>query len=242
MNSNTIIKSSKYTFDCLVWSSFCDGEKFICKHPKIVYAAYYDEKLVGFLVLKKSYYQANEPIAIFIELIQLEVHPNHRRRGIGTELVERMFEDYPNNNFYLECGGNEDVYSFYAKMGFFYFFKDEESGTCHFIKLIDPLDKVMQQFYKQQCFYPEENLDYIGCVWSTSKARFINHERNRQEEIDAIKVNSRQIYSVREQTLELQKLAIKDNPYNISLIKDLAPEIRELENVKDLYLNGDSKL
>jgi GNAT superfamily N-acetyltransferase len=169
-----ILKLSSYTFDCPTWSAFTRAKTFLCAKPQAIYATFKDREVQGFLTVKKSYYQGDGSIAPFMEIVQLEVHPDYRRKGIGSKLMQRLFADCAGYNFYLECGGDQSLHTFYAKLGFCYFFKNEGIGVLHFMKLIDPLDQVMHCFHQQEVFYPEDNTDYAGCVWSAQEKRFIN--------------------------------------------------------------------
>jgi hypothetical protein len=172
-------------------------------------------------------------MAPFIELVQLEVHPEYRRRGIGTRLVQALFKDCPQNNFYLECGIDQTLYTFYAKLGFSYFFKNMGNVGYHFIKLINPLDHVMQYFHEMDVFYPEDNTDYAGCIWSDQEKRFINTRRTEEEEIAVVEKEPWQIYSVRKQTLQLQRIVVENDPSYVTLIDNPLPEIRKMVLMKN---------
>jgi GNAT superfamily N-acetyltransferase len=177
-------------------------------------------------VLTTSYYQIDDR---FIEIGQLEVHPNYRRQGIATELFKTMLKDCPDKNLYLECGGDEYTYQFYARLGFCYFFKDVADEIYHFIRPVDAIEKIMQCFKEQNIFHPTDNITYAGCIWSPTERRFINTHRLDHEELVAVNENPWEIYSVRKQTLQLQWAAVMVDPHSIMLITNPLPEIYELE-------------
>ncbi len=225
--------NSAYELEYPSWSSFRRG--FVAIVHDRVYSAHIRGLLVGYLAMgNRSYHQAandTNKVRNFAEVSLLEVHPDHRRRGTATILMEMACRDYIDQNLMLECVWDDSLFSFYTGLGFCALSKNEGMETLIFMKLVDDgeNDPPTVLFGLQQANTLEvdaENTMYAGCVWSTAKKRFIRPERSHEEEIRDVKNDGWEIFSVNEQTPELQRLAISNAPCAMQYITSPTPEAR----------------
>lgn len=89
------------------------------KHPNSIRVAEAGGKIVGFAIG----YQTKTPMGTMWGNIELmAVHPNHRRIGIGTKLVETLLEEFEKADVkqaYLFCPATaKDAKELYEKLGF----------------------------------------------------------------------------------------------------------------------------
>lgn len=84
-------------------------KKILCKSQHVVLAIE-NEKLVGFINAI-----SDETLSAYIPL--LEVLPNYKGQGIGTELVERMKSELK-NYYMIDISCDDDVVAFYEKLSF----------------------------------------------------------------------------------------------------------------------------
>ncbi len=185
-------------------------------------------KLLGYLIVSEASYYEFDTIPVFMVIDRLEVHPDYRRMGIATTLMNRMFQDYQEKNFLVKPYNESAVLAFYAQMGFCLLYDDGGSGGFCLTKLAKGFDlrSIVLEFNDHPYFEPAFDTDFSGCVWSLEEMRFVNYDRTIQEEIEAVKKDPIQIRSVKCQTLELQRLAVTEDPWIILYILKPLPEIR----------------
>jgi len=238
-----IIKSDTISsFKYPPWSGFEHGT-FGGSKLKPIYYAMDEGKLMGYLIVSEAYYQF-DTIPVFMEIDRLEVHPDYRRRGIATTLMNRLFQDYQENNFWLEPYDEPAILAFYAQMGFCLLFEDRGTESIYLTKLAEKpgndLRTIVEEFNDHPAFEPSFDTDFAGCVWSSKEMRFVNYDRTTyQEEIEAVKKDPWQIRSVKHQTLELQRLAITGEPWTLQYIPKPAPEIRTQVIIADFSIAED---
>ncbi len=235
-----IFKSDTYPFKPPSWGEISGGGAWPRVFRKIYYAMDGD-RLLGFLIILDGYYRY-DGIPSFINITQLEVNPDYRRRGIGTLLMNQMFRDHPDNNFHLQAFYDSKVLAFYTQMGFRLFYIDVGSDIPFLIKSApgNTIDEVIAK-YEIEDAYPEDDTTYAGCIWSSEEQRFINDSRTYKEEIEAVKKDPWQIASVKRQTLELQILAVIGEVCVIRYILNPEHEIRILAITTD-YMEAECLL
>ena len=81
------------------------------------YVALIDDKIVGFIIAIKEYY--NEGAGFVIE--ELAIDSNYQKQGIGKKLMEKMESKAKNAKakyIYLTTSKNAPAFKFYKKMGY----------------------------------------------------------------------------------------------------------------------------
>lgn len=89
------------------------------EHPNSVWVAEVDEKVVGFVI---GYPTKTRVGAFWGDVELVAVHPKHRRRGIGTKLVEKILGEFKKAHVeeaYLYCPTRaKAARKLYEKLGF----------------------------------------------------------------------------------------------------------------------------
>lgn len=103
-----------------------------------------------------------------ITIHSVEVHPEYQRKGIGTQLVNRLFQLYPDFDFHILVTFNDKAQSFWKKHGFvmLYGFEMYCSSTPYLIRTKKNLSSLYQgddPIIKQ----------YLGATWSSLERSFI---------------------------------------------------------------------
>ena len=93
------------------------------QHSLCIMSAYVEEKLAGIIRVVGDGYS-------IVYMQDLIVHPDYQKKGIGTALINAIFEKYQ-NVYQIVLLSDEDNVGFYEKTGFK---KVSDMGCCTFIK------------------------------------------------------------------------------------------------------------
>lgn len=93
------------------------------QHSLCIMSAYVEEKLAGIIRVVGDGYS-------IVYIRDLIVHPDYQKKGIGTALINAIFEKYQ-NVYQIVLLSDEDNVGFYEKTGFK---KVSDMGCCTFIK------------------------------------------------------------------------------------------------------------
>lgn len=93
------------------------------QHSLCIMSAYVEEKLAGIIRVVGDGYS-------IVYIRDLIVHPDYQKKGIGTALINAIFEKYQ-NVYQIVLLSDEDNVGFYKKTGFK---KVSDMGCCTFIK------------------------------------------------------------------------------------------------------------
>jgi GNAT superfamily N-acetyltransferase len=194
------------------------GEKFL--------SATLEGRLIGYASFVEGNRGINELKFDVITLEHIEVHHDFRRRGIARDIINRIINDYPSSTIILKSSSriplgildavsDDDVYAFYASLGFVLFYKNYGNEVCTLARPAPKVDLQMM-FYcyseTDRCEIEVEIDDMLGCRWDQQERRWINMDRSYDQEIAGVQSNPWEIRTVVKQTPELQRLALQGEP------------------------------
>lgn len=81
------------------------------------YLLYYDNDLVGAI----KFYVCDT----CVKVMQLQIHPQHQKKGIGKQAFEHLFLRYPHHNFELSVLKFNPAKTLYLRLGFEQYDEDE---------------------------------------------------------------------------------------------------------------------
>ena len=192
------------------WSSL-NGRANTTKKVTPSFSVYDNDILVGYCIIYRGPYFFDEYKTIMVTINSLEVHPDYQRRGIATQLMNKVVDENPDVHIVLETTAN--ALPFYASCGFkvLYLQPALYSGDT-LIKAIDGLNVKEFALSREDC--EDEDGDYMdtskaGCVWVDSQSRFVDMDRSYEQELFDVRCGSEyEIETVVVQTPELQLLAL----------------------------------
>lgn len=115
-------------YESVGWINYTKNPKMLesaYEHSLKIFAAYDGEKPVGIIRTVGDGFSV-----VFIQ--DIIVYPDHQRKGIGTALIKRVFEEYKNvYQIHLLTDNTEKTVSFYKSLGFT---ADSDMGCCAFSK------------------------------------------------------------------------------------------------------------
>ncbi len=168
-----------------------------------------------------------------LEICFLEVHPDYRRQGIATSLINLVFTDYPKHGFVLDS--TNGALPFYAKTGFKLLYQDMGDERYTLIKSEIDFNLVINELEVHPEFEHVNDVSRVGCIWDSDEARFVNENRTYKKEIQEVIEDYYVIRSVKKQTEELQILSIKTNSEAFYYITTLCSEARKIVNPSYLW-------
>ena len=112
------------------WTNYTDNPGMLMRawmHSLVSYAAYEDDELVGII-------RCVGDGASIIYIQDLMVKPEYQRRGIGTRLVEKVVEDWPDvYQMVLMTDDTPKSVSFYNSLGFR---RSDTLGCVTFLRIV----------------------------------------------------------------------------------------------------------
>ena len=101
-----LIKNEGEAWSCY-WAEAYAEKYRSALHQSITYVAYENDLLIG-------YSRSLDDCGFYIYVCDLLVMPQYRGRNIGRQLMECIYQDYPNHTVYVMS----DVDGYYQKQGY----------------------------------------------------------------------------------------------------------------------------